>query len=69
MSKQLIFFKECPETWREGYLIPVRNRLGNMVERDYLPKELKESFLEEFGEKIIYDDVFVDWYCAKKENV
>lgn len=58
------FFEKCPEDWRDGYLIPVRNRMGNMLERDYLPRELKEKYLEKFGEEVIYDDDFTEWYCS-----
>ena len=62
------FFEECPESWRDGYLIPVRNRLGNMIEKEYLPKELKEAFLTKFGEKVIYDDIFTDWYYETRND-
>jgi hypothetical protein len=61
------FFEGCPEEWRDGYLIPVRNRLGNMIEREYLPKEMKEAFFNQFGEKIIFDDDFVEWYVSMKK--
>jgi hypothetical protein len=62
------FFEACPEDWRDGYLIPVRNRLGNMVEREFLPQEMKDAFLKKFGENIIYDDVFLDWYCFNNNS-
>lgn len=62
-------FIPCPEPWREGYLIPVRNRLNNMLQNDFLPEEYKQEYLDYWGEKIIFDDQFVDWYCElKKEN-
>ena len=39
-----------------------------MIEREYLPKEMKGTFLEAFGENVIYDDVFIDWYCELKKG-
>jgi hypothetical protein len=67
-EKKIIFFEPCPELWREGYLIPVRNRLSNMLQREFLPLELKSRFLEQWGEKIIYDDLFIDWYYDLKKK-
>lgn len=68
MKTELIFFQECPEDWRDGYLIPVRNRLGNMIEREYLPHEMKEAYVSKFGEEVAYDDDFTDWYCSMKKR-
>lgn len=67
-NKQIVFFEPCPETWREGYLIPVRNRLNNMLQREFLPESYKKLFLEKWGEKIIYDDLFIDWYVELKRK-
>ena len=58
------YYDECHETWRDGYLIPVRNRLSNMIEREFLPQEMKIGFRTKFGEKILFDDEFIDWYCS-----
>ena len=55
-------FVPCSETWREGYIIPVRCRLNNMLEKEFLPEKLKEKYLEDWGHDIIYDDEFIDWY-------
>jgi hypothetical protein len=61
------FFEECPEHWRDGFLIPVRNRLGNMIERDFLPREFKADYIDKFGENVIYNDVFEDWYYEMRK--
>jgi hypothetical protein len=66
MKEKREFFDACKETWRDGYLIPVRNRMGNMIEREFLPIELKNSFQQKFGTTIIYDDEFLEWYCSHK---
>jgi hypothetical protein len=67
-SKNSIFFEPCAETWRDGYLIPVRSRLGNKLQKEYLPSELKNQYIEKWGPNIIYDDQFLDWYCSLKKN-
>ncbi|MBN1118781.1 MAG: hypothetical protein JXA77_16335 [Bacteroidales bacterium] len=59
--------KPVKEPWREGFLIPVRNRLNNILEEEFLPVELKDNYLESWGEHIIFDDEFEDWYCSKKK--
>ena len=70
MDKKVTFFIPNRETWREGYFIPVRNRLNNKLERDFLPNELKELYLDRWGEKILYDDEFIDWYSdIRKEQI
>ncbi|MCG8700757.1 MAG: hypothetical protein MI922_22075 [Bacteroidales bacterium] len=70
MDKQIKFFIPNRETWRKGFFIPVRNRLNNMLERDFLPEDMKELYQEEWGEAILYDDEFIDWYSRiKKEAV
>lgn len=65
--EKLEFFS-CPEPWRDGYLIPVRNRLNQMIQKEFLPEEYKQEYLEYWGEKIIYDDQFIDWYCEIKKE-
>lgn len=65
---KIIFFEPCPEPWRDGFLIPVRNRLNNMLQREFLPEEYKNQFIGEWGEKIIFDDQFIDWYYNLKKR-
>lgn len=61
------YLKPNKEPWRKGYILPVRNRLNNLLEREYLPEEFKDKYLEDWGESIIYDDEFEDWYCELKK--
>lgn len=65
---EILKFERCPEVWRTGYLIPVRNRLNDMLQEEFLPEEYKEEYLDYWGDKIIYDDQFVDWYCELKRK-
>ncbi|MBN2487119.1 MAG: hypothetical protein JXB34_14185 [Bacteroidales bacterium] len=67
-EKSKLFFDVCPEPWRDGYLIPVRNRLNNMIQREYIPEEYKIKYLNKWGEKVIFDDQFVDWYVGLKQR-
>lgn len=67
--KDLNFFVPVSEPWREGYLVPVRNRLNNHIQREYIPSELKTPFSKKWGEEIIYDDVFLSWYCNAMSEI
>ncbi len=60
--------KPAKETWRQGYIVPVRNRLNDMIEKEFLPIEFKDKYIERWGENIIYDDEFIDWYCDLKKE-
>lgn len=62
------FLEPSQETWRKGYLLPVRNRLNDILEKDFIPEEYKDKYLEKWGENIIYDDEFIDWYCELRKN-
>ncbi len=61
-------FEPCKEAWRDGYLIVVRNRLNNMLQNEFLPEEMKEDYIKDWGYNILYDDQFVDWYCKLKKK-
>ena len=62
------YLEPCPEPWRDGFIIPVRSRLNNMLQKEFLPVEYKDSYIEKWGEKIIYDDQFINWYVDIKRN-
>lgn len=70
MSKELykVVYTPCIEPWRDGFIIPVRNRLNNMLQNEFLPVEYKEKYTEDWGDALIYDDVFTDWYCDLKKK-
>lgn len=63
------YLKPAKETWRKGFIIPVRSRLNDMLEKEFLPIEFKDKYLERWGKNIIYDEEFVDWYCELKKEV
>lgn len=62
------FLKKNTESWRNGYILPVRNRMNDLLENEFIPEELKDRYLKQWGENIIYDDQFVDWYCEMRKN-
>jgi hypothetical protein len=52
----------------EGYYIPVRNSYNNLIEREFIPVEAKEIFEQSFGEKVITDNEFMDWYARNAHS-
>lgn len=68
MEKEIQFFIPCRDVWRKGYFIPVRCRFSQKIERDFLPSELKDVFLKKWGERIIFDDEFVEWYTIERKK-
>lgn len=68
MEEKIQFFIPCKDGWREGFFIPVRNRLNHEIEREFLPIELKDSFLNSWQENIIFEDQFEDWYAEERNR-
>ncbi|MGD2034241.1 MAG: hypothetical protein PVF73_04235 [Bacteroidales bacterium] len=62
MKKESSYFKLYSKLGLEGYYIPVRNSFNNCIEREFIPMEAKELFEEKFGDKVITDEEFLDWY-------
>ena len=62
------FLKKNIEPWRQGYILPVRNRMNDLLENEFLPEELREEYIKHWGENIIYDDQFIDWYCEMRKG-
>ena len=68
MEKEIQFFIPCSDVWRDGFYIPVRCRFNQKFEREFLPSELKDAFLNQWGENIIYEDEFADWYTEERNK-
>jgi hypothetical protein len=68
MESDKPFFQECKVWWWGGYYIPVRNSWNYKIEKRHLTKEEKEIYEQTFGEKVLYDHEFMDWYCRLKSN-
>jgi hypothetical protein len=68
MKQEIIFFKPYNSYGLEGYYIPVRNSFNNHIEKEFLPTGAKELFENTFGQKIITDEEFLDWYSENAKN-
>ena len=62
------FFEKCREYWWGGYFVKVRNSWSYHLDRVHLTDEEKELYEQEFGERILYDNEFYDWYYALKNG-
>ena len=68
MEFKINYFEPVREAWREGYFIPIRNNFSHKLEREFLPEELKAAFEEQFGEDILTDEQFIQWYSEKRQE-
>lgn len=63
-----MFFRPYKKHGLDGYHIPVRNSFNNRIELEYIPAEAKELFEMDFGERIIKDTEFIDWYTRNADK-
>jgi hypothetical protein len=68
MKDNVIFYRPYNNFGLEGYYIPVRNTFNNHIEKEFIPKEAKDLYQNTFGEKIITDKEFLDWYATNAKN-
>ena len=68
MRKQNIFYKLYTKHGLEGYYIPVRNSFNNAIEREFIPLEAKDLYEKQFGDKVISDTEFLDWYTENAQK-
>ena len=62
------FFEKCREYWWDGYFIKVRNSWNYRLDKIRVTTEEKELYEKKFGERILYDNEFYDWYYALKNS-
>lgn len=65
--KRRPFFKETRTWWWKGFFIPVRNHWNYHLDNKYLTEEEKELFQKKYGEEIISDTEFDNWYLSLKK--
>ena len=63
-----IFFKPYNKLGFEGYYIPVRNSFNNQIEKEFIPLKAKEIFELKYGQKIISDQEFLNWYSENAQK-
>jgi hypothetical protein len=68
MKKEKNFFKLYDKYGLQGYYIPVRNSFNNCIEREFIPLKAKDIFEKKFGERLISDQEFMDWYTENSVN-
>jgi hypothetical protein len=52
----------------EGYYINVRNSFNNQLEQEFIPEKAKSIYESSFGQSIISDTEFLDWYTANAKS-
>lgn len=62
MKREKNYYKLYSKYGLEGYYIPVRNTFNNSIEREFIPIQAREMYEEQFGERVITDQEFLDWY-------
>ena len=67
-NKVVRFFKPYRKHGLSGYHIPVRNSFSNRLEQEFIPEEAKELFESSFGETILKDTEFIDWYTQNVDK-
>jgi hypothetical protein len=68
MKQETAFFKPFSENGLEGYYIQVRNSFNNQLEQEYIPTGAKVLYESKYGQEIISDDEFLDWYTENAPN-
>ena len=62
MKQKPRFFSPYNMHGFEGYYINVRNTFNNQLEQEFIPEKAKKAYESRFGEVIITDQEFLDWY-------
>lgn len=62
MKRGSNYYKEYSKYGLEGYYIPIRNTFSNCIEREFIPIKARELFEDKFGNKVVTDSEFLEWY-------
>ena len=68
MKQKNLFFTPFSMNGLEGYYINVRNSFNNQLEQEFIPEKAKSFYETKFGEKVISDNEFLDWYTENAKN-
>ena len=69
MKTNTNFYKKYSMYGLDGYYIPVRNSFNNSIEREFIPAEAKEKYESKFGNQVITDQEFMEWYTHHAVNL
>lgn len=64
--KNKSIYEKCKVWWWGGYYVRVRNSINYHLEKRHLSDAEKELFEKKFGETILMDTEFNDWYLKEK---
>lgn len=67
MASKSIFFKPT-HNQLGGYYIPVRNNWNYQIIKRHISEKAKEIYEREFGEEILSDDDFFNWWKGIQHN-
>jgi len=51
-----------------GWLLAIRNNWNEEITRTFVTEDVKAAYLETFGNKVLKEDDFLDWYCEYKKQ-
>ena len=68
MKKSSNYYKMYSKYGLEGYYIPVRNTFNNCIEREFIPVEAKEHYEQRFGNHVVSDREFLEWYTKNSAS-
>jgi hypothetical protein len=68
MKQKSFFFTPYNMHGLEGYYINVRNSFNNQLEQEFIPEKAKSLYESKFGQTVITDNEFLDWYAANAKN-
>ena len=61
MEKGVQLLIKSSNPYLKGYTLAVRNNWNHQIERVYISEREKELFLAKFGEKVVYENEFLNW--------
>lgn len=51
-----------------GWLLAIRNNWNEDLRRTFVSDDVKQAYTETFGQKVLKEDDFLDWYCEYKKQ-
>lgn len=61
--------KKCKNFWRDGYFVIVKNKYSMRQKYRFIPSYMVDSYNRLFGDNIIHDEDFINWYCQNINQI
>ncbi len=68
MKREKPYYKLYSKYGLEGYYVPVRNTFSKNIEQEFIPLKAKDFFEKKFGDRIISDQEFLNWFTENAVN-